>query len=297
MARRMIDTGMWGNESFAELPAMGRLLLIGIITIADDQGRCKANPAYLRSQIFPYDDIATGDVDCWLEQMAANETVILYEVAGKAYLQMVNWWEYQPLDWARPSDYPAPKGWQDRIRFNAKGNVNLTYNWRTKSGNCPPDNCDSKGNPLSTRVEAPTQVPTLVPTQASTQVNQSNLNQTKSSPVGDDPVDDSTAADDALGLVKFIQSHGFVYLDRNHLALATQLMEAFGWDRCVAGVDKLKAAHSKQVQAGQRGILAPLAYLRSVLEGDTAKEAASNNGFVDSAWQQLNQDVPDYMKG
>lgn len=105
-----------------------------------------------------------------------------------------------------------------------------------------------------------------------------------------------SSTDDADGLVKLIRSYGFVYLDRNATALATQLVEAFGWDRCMGGIDKLKAAHAKQVQTGQRGIMAPLAYLRSVLDGDTAKEVASNKGFVDNAWAQLNS-TPDYMKG
>ena len=57
MTRRMLDSGLWSNEHFAQLPPMARLLLIGMINHADDQGRIKAHPAYLRSIVFPYDDI------------------------------------------------------------------------------------------------------------------------------------------------------------------------------------------------------------------------------------------------
>ncbi len=49
MTRRMLDSGIWANEHFAGLPPMVRLLQIGIINLADDQGRMKAHPAYLRS--------------------------------------------------------------------------------------------------------------------------------------------------------------------------------------------------------------------------------------------------------
>lgn len=293
MARRMIDTGMWSNENFAALPSMGRLLLIGVITLADDQGRCKANPAYLRSQIFPYEDIATSDIDCWLDQMAHNGTVILYDVAGKAYLQLTNWWEYQPLDWARPSDYPPPSDWQDRIRYNAKGGVHLTHNWRTKSGVLTTDTCDSKGSPLVQKAQKPaespaevdTTVPTQVPTEVGTPTNKTNLNKTKSSP-----------EDDAVALVKLIQAHGFVYTDQGATALATQLIERYGWDRCNEAIAKLKAAHDKQVKTGRRGIAAPLAYLRSVLEEQEATEAESNKDFEANAWQQLSNNTPDYMR-
>lgn len=187
MTRRMLDTSIWANEHFADLPPMGRLLLIGIITLADDQGRCKANPAYLRSQIFPYDNLATEDIDAWLQQLRANETIILYTANGKAYLQMINWWSYQPLDWARPSDHPAPDGWQDRIRYNAKGGVHLTYNWTTKAGAPMPDTCDSRGNPLGTRTQEAIPTPTKqagkvraeVGTQVATQVGTTSTNADK----------------------------------------------------------------------------------------------------------------------
>lgn len=289
MARgRMIDMSMWSNENFAAMPAMGRLLLIGIITLADDQGRCKANPAYLRSQIFPYEDIATADIDWWIERMVDNETVISYTVDGKAYVQLVNWWTYQQLDWARPSDYPAPDGWNDRIRFNSKGNVNLTYNWCTKSGNRPADNCDSRGNPTQIDAKAPAQVGTKAttnaPTQASTQVNQLNLTQLKSS-----------TADDALGLVHLIQAQGLGYIDNGAKAIAAQLIDNFGWDTCVNALDKLKAAHDKQVKGGRRGIVAPLAYLRTILDDESERNIESNKGFEANAWAQLNG-VPDYMR-
>ena len=66
MNRRMIDCGMWQNERFAEMPMGARLLQIGMINHADDQGRLKANPAWLRAQIFPYDNMEVGLIQSWL---------------------------------------------------------------------------------------------------------------------------------------------------------------------------------------------------------------------------------------
>lgn len=166
MTRRMIDSGMWSNENFAALPAMARLLQVGMINHADDQGRIKAHPAYLRSQIFPYDDVTIGDVQKWLQLITQNGTAIIYEVDGKEYLQLVKWWDYQSLQYAAPSEYPAPGAWQDRIRYNAKGapNLVLTHNWITTKGDTLPDTCDCKGNPLkSPRSASPAEPPSPPP--------------------------------------------------------------------------------------------------------------------------------------
>lgn len=155
MARRMIDDSMWANESFAEMPMGARLLTIGIINHADDQGRMKANPAYLRAQIFPYDDIATPQIQEWLEIIQVNETLILYTVNGKQFLQLTNWWKYQSLQYAQPSQFPRPAGWKDRIRRTLTKGLIVTYNWQKVNGEPIEDSCDQDGNPTSTPAKTP----------------------------------------------------------------------------------------------------------------------------------------------
>lgn len=148
MARRMIDDSMWSNEQFAEMPLGARLLQIGIINHADDQGRVKANPAYLRAQIFPYDDIDAATVQVWLELIAENDTIILYQVNGKQYIQLINWWRYQSLQYAQPSMYPRPEGWKDRIRRTLTKGVIVTCNWQRVNGEPIEDTCDMDGNAI-----------------------------------------------------------------------------------------------------------------------------------------------------
>lgn len=149
MNRRMIDCSMWHNEHFAELPMGARLLQIGMINHADDQGRLKANPTFLKSQIFPYDDMGADEVQGWLDMMAQNETIILYVVNGKQYAQLVNWWKYQSLQYAQPSQYPRPDGWLDRIRKTVTKGFIATCNWYTVEGVKLADTCDMDGNPLN----------------------------------------------------------------------------------------------------------------------------------------------------
>jgi len=182
MSRRMLDSSVWSNENFAALPPRGRLLQIGMITIADDQGRLKAHPLYLAKEIFPYDHVEVADVSKWLESMVENGTILLYTVEGKQYAQFLNWWEYQSLQFAHASSYPRPEGWLDRLRFNSKGNQMMVANWTTPRGEGLVDTCDQDGKLLPLTMELPAkskrnsasevaaQAPAEVHTQAPTQV-------------------------------------------------------------------------------------------------------------------------------
>lgn len=145
MTRRMLDSAIFQNEKFATMPPMARLLTIGIINQADDQGRGKAHPVYLRSQVFPYDDVTPGDVSAWLDLIVQNGTVTVYSANGKSYYQVINWWKYQTHQYAMPSQFPKPPDWRDRVRKSlTKGQI-VTCNWITTDGRPSPDTCNEQG--------------------------------------------------------------------------------------------------------------------------------------------------------
>jgi hypothetical protein len=132
MQKRMIHDRIWQSESISTLDWFGRLLWIGVITVADDQGRLRGNPTVLRSLIFPFDDVPVKQVEATIERLVALGCLLPYDVAGKQYLQIVNWWQYQDLQWARPSEYPPPEGWCDHVRIMKKGRY-IDQNWSTRS--------------------------------------------------------------------------------------------------------------------------------------------------------------------
>lgn len=151
---RMIDTSMLQNEKVGELPMQARLLLIGMILLADDQGRVKANPSWLRSQVFTYDNIELDDVCQALCGLSNNDTIKVYEVDGKQYAQLNNWWKYQNLQYAQPSKFPKPQGWSDRVRYTFTKGVILTCNWVLGDGKATIDTCDESGKPLQKTAKA-----------------------------------------------------------------------------------------------------------------------------------------------
>jgi hypothetical protein len=143
-SKRIIQSNIWEDEFMGNLSLFERLLWIGLFSrCADDQGRMNDNPIVIRSQVFPYDDIPVSDIDAGLKRFAAEGRIIRYKVGRKGFIQLVKWWENQTPQWAMPSNYPSPEGWEDRVRSYIKG-VYHCQNWPTK---IPPKQEDIPDNP------------------------------------------------------------------------------------------------------------------------------------------------------
>ena len=145
--RRMIHDKIWSSRNNLHLTLRQRLLFIGLFTCADDQGRVDGHPGLLKSEIFKFDEFTTEEIAADLDAIEATGAIIKYSQNGMDNIQLSTWWEYQKLQWAQPSDFPAPDDWQDRIRYQHKGEI-LTYNWTSPAGDESEDTCDAAGQPL-----------------------------------------------------------------------------------------------------------------------------------------------------
>lgn len=107
MARkREIHPGFFKNEDMSELEPLCRLLYLGLLTLADKEGRLEDRPKKLKAEILPYDNC---DGETCLSELAAKGFIIRYEVDGKTYLQINNWDKYQnPHPKETASIIPAP---------------------------------------------------------------------------------------------------------------------------------------------------------------------------------------------
>lgn len=133
---RSIVKEIRSSETFGALNYEQRDLFQGLIEVADDQGRMVGVATAIRSYVWAYDDITAEEVQADLNVLAGGEDpfIKLYKVAGKTYLQIVNWWTYQPMNWAQASAYPAPEGWTDRVRYQAVGGKIISNNWDKPGG-------------------------------------------------------------------------------------------------------------------------------------------------------------------
>lgn len=115
--KRMIDPGIWTDDGFLSLPRDARLLFIGMISHADDDGRGCAESRALKAKVFPSDELSEADVAALCTSIAHNMRVQFYEVEGKRYYQLSRWNNHQFIKDRKPSTLPGPT--PDRERTDA----------------------------------------------------------------------------------------------------------------------------------------------------------------------------------
>lgn len=104
--KRMIDPGIWSDEGFLELSDKGRLLFIGLISQADDEGRGTASVKSIKAKIFPADEITAKEIEALIEKVQEYMSVDFYEVNDQRYYQLARWKDHQSIDKPKPSHIP-----------------------------------------------------------------------------------------------------------------------------------------------------------------------------------------------
>jgi hypothetical protein len=86
-------------------------LLIGLLTIADREGRLEDRPAAIKAAILPLDDdVGAGEIDGLLSELSKGGFLCRYRVAGKPFLAIKNFSKYtRPHSNERPSKMPSPE--------------------------------------------------------------------------------------------------------------------------------------------------------------------------------------------
>src|SRR5918992_6259148 len=144
MARiRSIKPTIWTDERFIGLSRDARLLCIGMISHADDEGRLLATVVRLAGDIFPADDLRPALVLKWRDEIARSRLIRLYRVGGVEYACFPNWKKHQRISKPQPSTLPGP----DEVRNRST----------TERGTVPhldPEPFHNQAHP--SRAEAPT---------------------------------------------------------------------------------------------------------------------------------------------
>lgn len=113
--RRMIDPGFWEDPTMGTLSIPARLLFIGMISHADDEGRLEVEPRYLRRAVFGFDDVTVADVVELLDEIRRLcRSVQFYQVDGRSFAAFRNWHRYQYIQKAQASRLPPPPDFTPR---------------------------------------------------------------------------------------------------------------------------------------------------------------------------------------
>jgi len=134
---RLLHKVFYAHVEAGELPVAARYLYIGLITHADDAGRIKANPKYLKATIFPFDeDIKAETIRQWRDMLCKSGLVKLYSVDGQEYLCHPHWEKWQPLrkDRVQESECPSPLRHSARVPDGAATKCQPDVNQASTAG-------------------------------------------------------------------------------------------------------------------------------------------------------------------
>lgn len=112
MARiRSLKPELWLSPQVMNLSHSARLMFVGLITQADDDGRGLGDVRRLKAAIFPGDDITTQQVSAWLTECKDQALAALYDAAPHGSLYQLTGWHHQKIKKPLPSQYPPPPGY------------------------------------------------------------------------------------------------------------------------------------------------------------------------------------------
>lgn len=110
MARiRTVKPEFWGHRKTAKVSRDARLLFLGLLNEADDEGRLLGSSKKIAGNVYPNDDDVTEhDIDEWLTELAKAMFIIRYRVDGITLVQVIGFTEHQKVSHPSPSKLPPP---------------------------------------------------------------------------------------------------------------------------------------------------------------------------------------------
>ena len=134
--RRAIARGRVFPQSYSTDRRYGRLSLKACALFplmwanADDQGRLCGDPEEIKYATCPnIDHITKADIPELLEELTKNDLIKVYDTSKTEAIQILDWWDVHRPQWAWPSQYPPPEGWQDHLRYKRGAKEVVKDNW------------------------------------------------------------------------------------------------------------------------------------------------------------------------
>ena len=113
MARiRTIKPEFWTDERLTECSLSARLLFIGMLNFADDNGNLAYSAKRLKMQVFPADAIDTQPL---IDELLAHGVLIEYSVNGDKYLNIKGFSKHQVINRPSASSIPQPPNTDDSV--------------------------------------------------------------------------------------------------------------------------------------------------------------------------------------
>lgn len=104
---RSIKPEFWSDEKLSQISMNARLLFIGMWTYSDDYGVVKGNIRWLKSMIFPYEEISIKKIETWIDELIKLQRILPFKHSGETYFFIPNFLKHQTIN--RPSKNRNPE--------------------------------------------------------------------------------------------------------------------------------------------------------------------------------------------
>lgn len=86
------------SEDVNKLPLPARLLFTWLIPHADDEGRLKGNPVYIKACVVPYTNWSLKHIEKYLGLMNSMGLIYYFKQNGQQFIEFPKWDLYQRID-------------------------------------------------------------------------------------------------------------------------------------------------------------------------------------------------------
>ncbi len=104
---RFLHPELLESEDYHSLSFAAQSLFVGLIVLADDEGRGKASPRSLIGTIFPGRGITAAKLETMQDELVKRDMVRFYKVEGSNYYMFPSWSKYQHPRYVKPSKVPV----------------------------------------------------------------------------------------------------------------------------------------------------------------------------------------------
>lgn len=110
MARiRSVKPKFWDDSKLKNISRDARLLFIGMWTFADDLGVLLADQVWIKSKVFPYDDLKLGELESWINEIKNQLLIVPGKYHNENFYLIKNFTKHQVVNKPNKSDIHIPK--------------------------------------------------------------------------------------------------------------------------------------------------------------------------------------------
>ena len=134
MARiRTIKPKFWDDTKIGRISRDARLLYIGLWNFSDDIGVVIGDTIWLKSKIFPYDQIQVQQFEKWMNELVINRFICLLSYKEERFIYLLNFTRHQVINKPNYEDLNIPKSLIDKI----KENINVLITEQSRNNTVP----------------------------------------------------------------------------------------------------------------------------------------------------------------